>query len=105
MGRRIHLHVLFAFLAALVLLCADAPAQTAVEPERDQIRALIAGPPLPQLRRPNIASYRDALDNFYRDSNYAPQWFGQGARWRAGLSELAAAPTHGLDAADYDVAW
>ena len=105
MRKTTHLHVILTCLATLVLFCADALAQTAVAPERDQIRALIAGGTLPQLRRPDVASYRDALDDFYRDNSYAPQWFGQGARWRAGLSELAAAPTHGVDAADYDVAW
>ena len=105
MGKRIHPHALLAFLATLVLLCTDASAQTAVAPESDQIHALIAGGTLPQLRHPNIGSLRDALDDFYKDSGYAPQWFGTGARWRAGLSELAAAPTHGVDAADYGVAW
>jgi murein L,D-transpeptidase YcbB/YkuD len=105
MRKAVHLHIIPALFAALALLCVDASAQTAVEPERDQIRPLIAGATLSQLRRPDIASYRSALDDFYRNSNYAPQWFGQGARSRAGLSELASAPTHGLDAADYDVAW
>ena len=105
MRKALHLHAVLACVAALVVLCTDASAQTTVAPESDQIRALIAGATLPQLRRPDIASYRGALDDFYRDSSYAPQWFGQGARWREGLSELSAAPKYGLDAGDYEVPW
>ena len=29
----------------------------------------------------------------------------QSVHWRAGLAELKEAPTHGLDAADYDIDW
>src|SRR5215471_12858080 len=105
MRKTIHPPVVLIFFATVLLLCGGTSAQDVDQPARDQIRTLIAGATLPQLRRPDIASYRSALDDFYRDSGYAPQWFGHGARWRAGLAELSAAPTHGLDAADYDVAW
>lgn len=93
-------------LAALALMLAGAgvSAQPAAAPEGDQIRALIAGAKLPALRHPDFTRYSKALDDFYRDSGYAPQWLG-GTAPRAGLAELTAAPSHGLDAADYDVDW
>ena len=67
--------------------------------------ALIARATLPQLRHPDFARYGKALDDFYRDDGYAAQWFRDGARWRAGRAELAAAGSHGLDAADRAVDW
>jgi murein L,D-transpeptidase YcbB/YkuD len=71
----------------------------------EEIRALIARASLTQLRHPDFSVYRYALDDFYHDRGYAPQWLAASARWRAGLAELSAAPTHGLEAADYDVDW
>jgi murein L,D-transpeptidase YcbB/YkuD len=96
-----------ALLAALILLLA-APAvfaQVAGAPEREEIRGLIARATLPQLRHPDFASLRQALDDLYRDSGYAPQWRPGGDARRTMLAELAAAPSHGLIAADYDVDW
>jgi murein L,D-transpeptidase YcbB/YkuD len=80
------------------------PAQP-LPPDRTEIRALIASGTLAQLRRPDFASLRPALDDAYRDPGYAPLWFGGGDAPRALLVELSAAPTHGLDPADYDVDW
>jgi murein L,D-transpeptidase YcbB/YkuD len=80
------------------------PAQP-LPPDRTEIRALIASGTLAQLRRPDFASLRPALDDVYRDPGYAPLWFGGGDAPRALLVELSAAPTHGLDPADYDVDW
>ena len=93
--------------AALLLLLAPAaaPAQPVQAPDRDEIRALIARGDLPQLRQSDFADFRPALDDFYRGGDYAPQWLAGNAQWRAGLAELAAAPTHGLDVADYAVDW
>ena len=90
---------------ALLVVTTGASAEPTSAPDREQIHALIARGALPQLRRPDFADFRAALDDFYRGGGYAPQWLAESARWRAGLAELAAAPTHGLDAADYDVAW
>ena len=94
-----------ALCMALLVVTAVASAQPVSSPDREQIHVLIARGALPQLRRPDFADFRPALDDFYRDGGYAPQWLAGSAQWRAGLSELAAAPTHGLDAADYDVEW
>lgn len=90
----------------MLLIGGGVLAQPAVAPESDEIRALIdGGSTLPQLGRRDLARYGKALDDFYRDGGYASQWFGDAARWRAGLGELTAAPSHGLDAEDYDVDW
>jgi murein L,D-transpeptidase YcbB/YkuD len=96
-----------ALLAALILLLAALAvfAQVAGAPEREEIRGLIARATLPQLRHPDFASLRQALDDLYRDSGYAPQWRPGGDARRTMLAELAAAPSHGLIAADYDVDW
>jgi len=73
--------------------------------ERDAVRALVAKTSLPQLKRPDFSAYRPALEKFYGSSTYAPRWLASNAPWREVLDELAAAPTHGLDPADYDVEW
>ncbi len=72
---------------------------------RDAVRALVARGSLPQLKRPDFSAYRSALERFYALSAYAPRWLAPNAPWRETLDELAAAPTHGLDPADYDVEW
>ncbi len=97
---RLVLAVLIALLPA-----ANVPAQPVPLADGDEIRALIARGTMPQLRRPDFTDLRQALDDYYRGGGYAPQWLSAGTLWRAGLSELAAAPEHGLDAADYDVDW
>ena len=105
-ARRHGLKVLLLPVAALVglLAAATVPAQPASSTDRDEIRALIARSAVPQLRQPNFGRFRQALDDVYRESGYAPQWL-TGSAPRAMLAELAAAPSHGLDAADYDVDW
>jgi murein L,D-transpeptidase YcbB/YkuD len=89
----------------LPLVAAAVPAQPVHPADRDEIRVLIMRATLPQLRRPDFAKFRPALEDFYGSADYAPQWFGTSDPWRAGLSELAAAPDHGLDARDYAVDW
>ena len=81
----------------------DAPAQAA-KPENDAIRALIARGSLPQLRHPDFATLRQALDDSYSTGSYAPLWLAIGST-PAVLAELKDAPSHGLNAKDYDVAW
>jgi L,D-transpeptidase YcbB len=93
-------------LGAILLLAASVVSAQALDTRSaDEIRALISRGNLAQLRRPEFAAYREALDDFYRAGGYAPQWLAHGAPWRAGLAELAAAPNHGLETADYDIAW
>lgn len=94
-------------IAALILLLAAAavPAQAPSSQDRDEIRGLIARGTLPQLRHRDFAKFRQGLDDFYRDGGYAPQWLAGAGSSGAVLSELAAARSHGLDAADYDVDW
>ena len=101
------LWMLLRLISALMLLLAAAkvPAQPASTPDRDEIRALIARGALAQLRHPDFASLRQALDDSYHDGGYAPQWLAGSGAARAMLAELAAAPSHGLDAADYDIDW
>ena len=89
----------------LLLVAGAVPAQPLSSPERDEVRALVARATLASLRHPDFADLRQALDDFYAESGYAPQWFGSNERWRAGLAEISAAPDHGLDAADYSVDW
>jgi murein L,D-transpeptidase YcbB/YkuD len=90
---------------ALLFVATAAAAQAPDARTRDEIRALIARASLPALRRPDFAAYRDALDDFYRTSGYAPQWVAASAPWRASLAELSAASAHGLESSDYDVDW
>jgi murein L,D-transpeptidase YcbB/YkuD len=89
----------------LLLTAGGGSAQPLPAPDRDEIRALIGRGALPQLHHPDFADLNQALDDYYGADGYAPQWLGGSALWRAGLAELAVAPEHGLDAADYDVAW
>ncbi|HEX8009775.1 MAG TPA: L,D-transpeptidase family protein [Casimicrobiaceae bacterium] len=96
---------IFVGLILALLFVEGVGAQTPEARTRDEIRALISGANLAQLQRPDFSTYRQALDDLYRPGNYAPQWLAPSAPWRAGLAELAAAPEHGLDAADYDVDW
>jgi len=99
--------------AVLAAVLAAAPASGAAmaqaagsaSDEADAVRSLVAKASLLPLKRPDFAAYRSALDTFYATSAYAPRWTVPNAPWRAVLDELAAAPTHGLDASDYDVDW
>ena len=88
-----------------LLLTLMLAAGTAAADDADTVRALIAKANLPQLKHPDFAEYRSALDNFYRASAYAPRWIAPKAPWREVLNELASAPSNGLDPADYDVEW
>jgi murein L,D-transpeptidase YcbB/YkuD len=99
-------HVLFLLIAgtALHLTATTALGQT-VPPERAELQSLLAKGTLPQLRRPDLARFRPALEEIYRETEYAPRWFTAGAVPRAMLTQLADAPDHGLEAADYDVDW
>jgi murein L,D-transpeptidase YcbB/YkuD len=93
-------------IAALALQFTPlASAQSGRATDRDEINTVIAQGALAQLRRPDFANFRPPLEDVYRDSGYAPLWFPAGSAARAVLAEIAAAPTHGLDAADYDVDW
>ena len=92
-------------LAGSLLFAGGSMAEEPDASSRAAVRALVANASLPQLKHPDFAAYRSALDAFYSAGGYAPQWLEPDARWRAALSELAAAPTHGLDPADYDVDW
>jgi murein L,D-transpeptidase YcbB/YkuD len=92
-------------LVALFFVASAAAAQAPDARTRDEIRALIARASLPSLRRPDFAAYRDALDDFYRTGGYLPQWLAASAPWRAGVAELSAASSHGLESSDYDVDW
>jgi len=96
---RLHWAVLAAFLAATTAL-----AQSAAAPEREEIQALIERGTLPQLRRPDFAPLRDALDASYRTGAYAPLWLPAGPA-PAVLAEIKNAPNNGLDLEDYDAAW
>jgi murein L,D-transpeptidase YcbB/YkuD len=94
----------------LTFLAAIGGARPAAADPPDQavsgaIRALIARGNLSQLEYPDFTAYRSDLNAFYRATGYAPQWLDPDAPWRAALNELAAASTHGLDPADYDVDW
>jgi L,D-transpeptidase YcbB len=94
--RFVHLSLLVALLFAGVAQADDAS---------NAVRALIARGNLLQLAHPDFTRYRSALEAFYKPSGYAVQWLGANDPWRAALAELTAAPTHGLDPADYDVDW
>jgi murein L,D-transpeptidase YcbB/YkuD len=93
-------------LAAILALGAGSAAEQGSRPaESDALRSLIARGQLPQLRHPDFSTLRAALDTFYRNADYAPQWLIAGTPARAILAELEAAPSRGLDPANYDVAW
>ncbi len=102
---RLNLWRLVAAACVVLLVPAAAPAQPLPDPDGEAIRTVIQRARLPQLRRPEFADLRQALDDYYREGGYAPQWLSSGAPWRAGLAELAAAPGYGLDPKDYDVDW
>ena len=89
----------------LQLMGAAASAQTVSGAERDQIRAIVASGTLPELHRADFARFRRALEEIYREADYAPLWLPGGSAPSAMLTELAEAASHGLDATDYDVAW
>ncbi|HET9764885.1 MAG TPA: L,D-transpeptidase family protein [Casimicrobiaceae bacterium] len=89
-------------------LAAFAGAAVAGQPDQrsaEAIRALIQRGHLPQLKHADFSRYRSALDAFYKPQGYAPQWLADDGRVKAALAELAAAPEHGLDPEDYDLAW
>ena len=69
------LRILLQPMVALVLLFAVAAVlgQPANTLDRDEIRALIARGHLAQLRHPDFTSFRQALDDFYRDGGYQRQ--------------------------------
>ncbi len=90
---------------ALQLSAATALSQVASSAERDQLQMLVNRGALPQLRRPDFARFRAALEEVYRETDYAPRWLLASSAPRAMLAELADAPSHGLDAADYDLDW
>jgi L,D-transpeptidase YcbB len=90
---------------ALQLSAATSLSQTASRAERDALQSLVTRGALPQLRRPDFARFRSALEEVYRETDYAPRWLSSGSAARAMLTELADAPSHGLEAADYDVDW
>lgn len=92
-------------LPVLQLAAPAAPAQVPSTPTGEEIQALIGRGTLPQLRRPDFARLRPAVEDIYRETAYAPRWFAPGSGSRAMVAELANAPSHGLDAADYDVDW
>ena len=92
-------------LASLVAILFPAAAAEEQRDVRGAVHALVARANLLQLRHPGFSAYRSALDAFYEPGGYAPQWMGPSAPWREALIELTAAPTHGLDPADYDVDW
>src|SRR5689334_15927067 len=98
----------FALGLALIVSVAVASSAAADPPDReasDAIHALVVRGHLPQLKHPDFTRYRPALEAFYRANGYAARWLDPDAPWHAALDELAAAPMHGLDAADYDVDW
>src|ERR1043166_6673632 len=98
----------FALGLALIASIALASSAAADPPDRetsDAIHALVVRGHLPQLKHPDFTPYRPALEAFYRANGYAAQWLDPDAPWHAAVDELAAAPMHGLDAADYDVDW
>jgi murein L,D-transpeptidase YcbB/YkuD len=92
-------------VTVLQFTAAAAFAQLPGATDRDQIRALVARGTLPQLRRADFARFRPALEEIYRETDYAPRWLPTGSNPSAMLAELATAASHGLDPADYDVVW
>ena len=95
------------FCLALCALAAFAGVASAGEPDGRSaaIHALVERGRLPQLKHADFGRYRSALVAFYQPQGYAPQWLADDGRVSAALAELAAAPEHGLDSADYDVVW
>jgi len=91
--------------AVLALLAGVVAAEVPDTQAREAVQGLIARGSLLQLKYPDFAAYRSDLNAFYWPSGYAPQWLADDGASRAALAELADAPTHGLDPADYDVEW
>jgi len=100
-------HILFLMIVVPVLQFTGAAAfaQTGNPTDRDAIRALVARGTLPQLRHPDFARFRPALEEVYRETDDAPLWLPSGSAPGAMLAEVSDAASHGLDVADYDVAW
>jgi murein L,D-transpeptidase YcbB/YkuD len=97
---------LFLFIAGLALqiTATTSLSQVGSHAESDAVRTLVArGTLLELLLRPDFSRFRPALEEVYRESDYAPLWFSAKSRPREMLAELTEAPIHGLDAADYDV--
>lgn len=86
--------------ATLVLLLLAASAQAA-----DDIRTLVEGAVLTELRWPDVSDYRKHLDAFYRTRNDAPAWTrnGRATQQAIAITRLfAAADDKGVRASDYD---
>jgi murein L,D-transpeptidase YcbB/YkuD len=90
---------------ALQFAAVTSLSQVASRTEREQLQTLVTRGTLPQLRHSDFALLRPALEEVYRETDYAPRWLSTGAAARTMLAEIADAPSHGLDAADYDLDW
>jgi len=104
-GRVLILLIVLIAVAAFQFTAGAAFAQVTGATDRDQIRALVARGTLPQLRRADFARFRPALEEIYRETDYAPRWLPSGSAPGAMLAEISDAASHGLDPADYDVDW
>jgi murein L,D-transpeptidase YcbB/YkuD len=104
-ARVLILLMLWIAVTALQFTAVAVFAQVTGATEGDQIRALVARGTLPQLRRADFARFRPALEEIYRETDYAPRWLPAGSAASSMLAELSNAASHGLDPADYDVAW
>jgi len=103
--RGARVHILLIAVMVLQFTAVAAIAQVPGTTDRDEIRALVARGTLPQLHRADFTRFRPALEEIYRENDYAPRWLPTGNAASAILAELSDAPSHGLDPADYDVAW
>lgn len=111
-GRGTELGVIASRAAVPIVVCllllawplGDAAAQAAQPGPNDAIRTFVARGSLPELRHPDFAEFRRALDDSYGPGGYAPLWLATGATSPV-IAELKHAPSHGLDEKDYDVAW
>jgi L,D-transpeptidase YcbB len=93
-----------AFLALMLLLGGNAPAQ---DPVSAQIRAMIAQARHPWARRPDFPRYVDVLARLYGSRGDGPLWLQAGdlsPAGRSAVAELVAAAEQGLAPADYDAA-
>ncbi|HSS70206.1 MAG TPA: L,D-transpeptidase family protein [Casimicrobiaceae bacterium] len=104
-ARVIILLIVWIAITAFQFTAVAAFAQVAGATDRDQIRALVARGTLRQLRRADFAPFRPALEEIYRETDYAPRWLPAGTAAGAVLAEISDAASHGLDPADYDVDW
>ena len=73
--RRPELLLLVPALCMALLVAAVALAQPVSAPDREQIHALISRGVLTQVRRPDFADFRPALDDFYRGGGYVRSAF------------------------------